>query len=271
MSKATPNKSEKVIAITTHLLAGLIFVLFSSCLPQPLDQSISENPQQRQTSSSGENSGAMNDRQFDIPSNPQGSSGSNSNAAGGPNYGAGNISNSNNGTSGYNNSANTNNNANNNANNNSITTNTDDCYKGDAFTCKVERLIGEKTNKYRKGRGLAPLALDAKIAFVARDWSQKQARSGYISHSGFPSSRMTVYRQEFNVSRSLHGENVAMTSMVSASSQDDAAAERVAEEFADMWWNSSGHRANMLGQFRSLGVGVFKNSRGSWYATQIFE
>jgi uncharacterized protein YkwD len=146
-----------------------------------------------------------------------------------------------------------------------------DCYKGDAFICKIERLIADKTNKYRASRGLQPLTFDGKFAFVARDWSLKQAKSGGISHRGFPNSREAVYRAEFGVSTDFNGENVAYTSMVGGSDQSDAAAEAVAEEFAVMWWHSPGHRANMLGKFKRIGVGMYKTSRGAWYATQIFQ
>jgi uncharacterized protein YkwD len=145
------------------------------------------------------------------------------------------------------------------------------CYKADSFPCKIERLIADKTNKYRASRGLQPLTFDGKISFVARDWSKKQSNSGFISHTGFPSARQNVYRTEFSESRSLNGENVAYTGMIGRTSQqDDSAAERVAEEFAVMWWNSSGHRRNMLGSFSNIGVGVAERSGGSWYATQIF-
>jgi uncharacterized protein YkwD len=118
---------------------------------------------------------------------------------------------------------------------------------------------------------LQPLTHDAKFSFVARDWSLKQAKSGRISHSGFPNSREAVYRAEFGVSTDFNGENVAYTSMVGGSDQSDAAAEAVAKEFAVMWWNSSGHRANMLGNFKRIGVGMHKTSRGAWYATQVFQ
>lgn len=146
-----------------------------------------------------------------------------------------------------------------------------ECYKAEEFICKVERLITEKTNKYRQSRGMQPLSHDSKISYVSRDWSKKQSNSGSIGHSGFPSARQSVYRTEFNESKSLRGENVAYTGMVGRTGQqDDAAAERIAEAFANMWWNSSGHRRNMLGNFRSIGVGVAQRSNGAWYATQIF-
>ena len=267
---AQKSASNKFINRTASVIAGLIFVLLSSCMPDATDPALSESPRRTNT---GGPAGASDDTQFgdsqfgNSYGNPNSNSGNSTGNTNSNSYGT-----ANNGNNGSNSANNGSNGAINNANNsNNMINSNSDCYKADEFVCKVERLIGEKTNKYREGRGLQPLALDAKIAFVSRDWSKKQASSGFISHSGFPSSRVSVYRQEFNVSRSLRGENVAMTGRVSSMTQDDAAAERVAQEFAVMWWNSSGHRANMLGRFKSLGVGVYKNSRGSWYATQIFE
>ena len=146
----------------------------------------------------------------------------------------------------------------------------DSCYKGSEFICKVEALITKKTNAYRVGRGLQPVENDAKIAFVSRDWSQKQANRGMISHSGFPSARAALYAQEFNVRTSLRGENVAMFSGMGSGVESDEEAERVAQRFAVMWWNSAGHRANMLGRGHTvLGNGVYK-TRNGYYATQIF-
>lgn len=254
MNRHATNNSRTSKHPATGLIAAVIFVLLSSCLPQQMEQTAETNPRLRKAN--GQTSGANNESAYADNGNGQNS---NTTGSGGTNS-IGSV----------NNNSNAGSNANNNNNNNIANTNSE-CYKADEFICKVERLIGEKTNKYRQGRGLQPLVLDAKIAFVSRDWSKKQAASGSIGHSGFPSSRMAVYRQEFNVSRSLRGENVAMTGRAGGSSRDDAAAERVAEEFAVMWWNSSGHRANMLGRFKTLGVGVHQTSRGSWYATQIFE
>lgn len=147
---------------------------------------------------------------------------------------------------------------------------TNDCYKASDFVCKVEHLITNKTNAYRATIGKPPLAYDAKMSFVARDWSAKQAAAGDISHSGFPAARSAVYMQEFKVREDFWAENVAMSGYGSGSSTD-ADAESIAQEFATMWWNSSGHRANMIGDYSKLGMGMAQNSSGEWYGTQIFQ
>ena len=137
-----------------------------------------------------------------------------------------------------------------------------DCYKGDEFTCKVEIEIVRLTNEKRVG--LSPLRHDKNMAFVARDWSRQQGQSGGISHNGFPRARAQVYQQEFGQSGSVSAENVAMFSGGSGTS-----AEEVAKRFVDMWYGSSGHRANMLGRYGSLGAGIYKSGFG-YYGTQIF-
>lgn len=137
------------------------------------------------------------------------------------------------------------------------------CYKGDPFACQVEALIIKKTNAYRGSRGA--LRADAPLGYVARIWSAAQAQRGDIGHDGFPDQREQVYRQEFAAAATvdISGENVAM------SGGYEESAEEVASTFAEMWWNSPGHRENMLGDFSVIGVGLSKGSDG-WYATQIF-
>jgi len=139
------------------------------------------------------------------------------------------------------------------------------CYKANTETCAIENLIFNKTNAYRLSRGLQPLKFGYRMGFAARDWSSQQANRGGISHSGFPSARNRVLVAEFgpNVPVDVSGENVAWTGYSSGT------VESVASDFAEMWWGSSGHRRNMLGDYESLGVGVFHGGRG-WYATQIF-
>jgi uncharacterized protein YkwD len=139
----------------------------------------------------------------------------------------------------------------------------EDCIGADPFICEVEHLITGYTNEIRSAQ--SPLTYHAKLAFVARDWSQKQANSGNISHSGFPSQRRQVYVAAFGSSDniSINAENVAY------SGTSNPTADQVARMFVTMWANSSGHRRNMLGNYQLLGAGVAKRG-GNYYATQIF-
>ena len=139
------------------------------------------------------------------------------------------------------------------------------CYKSDAFTCAIERSIFDKTNAYRAQRGLRPLKFGWHLGYAARNWSMQQASRGGISHAGFPGARERFLATEFGpgLSFDVSGENVAYTGYSSGS------VESIASDFAEMWWNSAGHRRNMLGNYDFLGVGVYRSGR-SWFATQIF-
>lgn len=139
------------------------------------------------------------------------------------------------------------------------------CYKApDELTCDVERHIARLTNEFRQRSGRGELTLDRKFSYVSRLWSAEQARRGNIGHDWFSNGRWRQeYVKEFNEQPPLGGENVAMTGGAGGG------AEAVAAVFVDMWINSSGHRANMLGGYDTIGVGVARQG-SSWYATQNF-
>jgi uncharacterized protein YkwD len=124
------------------------------------------------------------------------------------------------------------------------------CIDGDDFTCKAEAALVRYTNAIRAKASLAPLRHEFKVSFVARDWSTQQGAS--ISHDGFPTARVSVYQQRFpdeTVPR-ISGENVAMFTGAGADP------EVIAKTFADMWENSPGHYANIVGGHAAIGVGI---------------
>ena len=125
---------------------------------------------------------------------------------------------------------------------------TDVCYKGDEWACAVEAVIVTEMNKLRP----SPLKQDGEAAFVARDWSQKQAARGSIGHEGFNGDRLKVLRAEFPKSKIkfLAAENVGM----SGGGNSDPAT--VGKAFVKMWNESPGHKTNMLGNHKAVGVGV---------------
>jgi uncharacterized protein YkwD len=139
-----------------------------------------------------------------------------------------------------------------------------ECHKApDEFVCSVEREIVRLTNEKRAGSGRGALAFDKKLGYVARLWSTEQARMGSISHAWFSNGRLAQeYQKEFGESARLSAENVAMNG-------GGSTPEAVAKAFINQWWNSSGHKANMLGGHARLGVGVARRG-SSWYGTQDF-
>lgn len=143
----------------------------------------------------------------------------------------------------------------------------EECYKGDEFICAAEKEITRLNNVYREQNGRSALANSGHMGFVSRAWSETQGRRGSIGHDGFPSQRSSKYVDEFGSMEGvwISGENVAYFGP-----SGGLTAEEVGRRLAQMWWNSSGHRANMLGNHTGVGAGVYKTAGGHIYGTQIF-
>ena len=135
------------------------------------------------------------------------------------------------------------------------------CYKADAFICQIEQIIVAETNKLRSNGALTQ---SMESSFVSRQWSQIQADRGDIGHEGFPAERKKALTAEFPTAKwNFFAENVAMLQ------NNGTDASKIAKQFIDMWWNSAGHKANMIGNYKNIGVGVAKKGN-AYYATQIF-
>lgn len=143
---------------------------------------------------------------------------------------------------------------------------TSKCYKVPSeFICQVELEIARLTSEKRQASGLAPVTYDAKVAYVSRLWSEEQARTGTISHDWFTSGTWKQrYSAEFNEEAPILSENVAMNMGGSDPTQ-------IASVFVEQWWNSEGHKANMLSpNVNIIGVGYAGGPGGGAYATQNF-
>src|SRR5690606_6708336 len=71
----------------------------------------------------------------------------------------------------------------------------EDCIGADPFVCEIEHEITRLNNELRGSS--APLSYHAKLSYVSRDWSEKQANAGRISHTGFPQARGQLYVATF--------------------------------------------------------------------------
>ena len=117
------------------------------------------------------------------------------------------------------------------------------------------------TNAFRVMHNLKPLKWSEKAAESAKLHSQDMAQNDYFSHtnqSGISSSqRMTVQ----GISWMRCGENIA-----------GGGGRFLGFHSFDGWVNSAGHRTNMFGDFKNLGVGIAysKNSTYGFYHTQNF-
>jgi uncharacterized protein YkwD len=112
------------------------------------------------------------------------------------------------------------------------------------------------TNEFRKSKKLTALVMRDDMNAIAQSHSEDMAkRRCSFGHSGFNERQLDVQKiiQPF----SAMAENVAY----GATSGKDV---------VEMWKNSPGHRENMLGDYKYMGIGIARDDHGTIYFTAIF-
>lgn len=109
--------------------------------------------------------------------------------------------------------------------------------------------ISSLLNQARAGQGLGPLQRMPALDSVALDWANRMAAAATMSHNPSLSTQVPG-------GWSRLGENVAQGYPTGAAMHDG-------------WWNSSGHRANILGDFTHVGV-AFVAAGGTTWGVQVF-
>ncbi len=127
----------------------------------------------------------------------------------------------------------------------------------------VEWAIVERINAIRAERGLASLSYDPRLQAAAVKHSVEMYEMKYFSHTS-PVSEHAQFATRITLDGiadfGVAGENLVM----------GPDARDLAERFVDIWMDSPGHRANILGRdFRFTGVGVY-GLDDRVYATQLF-
>ncbi|MDB9468425.1 CAP domain-containing protein [Dolichospermum circinale CS-1225] len=128
--------------------------------------------------------------------------------------------------------------------------------QGNVNTATIEASVFQKINQYRVSQNLPALTRNSTIDNQARIHSQNMA-SGRVAfgHNGF-SGRVAAT----GIAYSRVAENVAYNQ----GHQDPA------DRAVQGWLNSSGHLANIKGNYTLTGIGVASNNQGKIYFTQIF-
>jgi uncharacterized protein YkwD len=112
------------------------------------------------------------------------------------------------------------------------------------------------TNQFRKSKRLPALEMRDDLNTIARRHSEDMAKGKCsFGHSGYHQRELQVQK----VIKVEYGmaENVAYGAST-------------AKEVVSMWKGSSGHRKNMLGNYKYIGVGTARDARGAIYYTEIF-
>jgi uncharacterized protein YkwD len=114
----------------------------------------------------------------------------------------------------------------------------------------------EQTNKFRKSKGLPALVMNDDLNDIAQKHSAAMA-SGRVAfgHNGFKQREKEAKKKV----PSAYGfaENVAYGATSG-------------KEVVTMWKNSPGHRRNILGNYKYIGIGTAKDRQGNIYFTQVF-
>jgi uncharacterized protein YkwD len=112
------------------------------------------------------------------------------------------------------------------------------------------------TNKFRKSKGLPALVINEDLNAIAETHSVNMAKGRVrFGHGGF-NKRYALAKTKIS-HFSGFAENVAY-------------GVNSGKEVVDLWKTSSGHRQNMLGKFRYIGIGTAKDRKGQIYYTQVF-
>ena len=100
-------------------------------------------------------------------------------------------------------------------------------------------------NRLRAGKGLAPLRIDPAASQAAVDQAKRMAASGKMAH-------LIGLRDDF-------GKRMKSHAVVLPAAENIAAGQNETPRAVQAWIDSPKHLANMLGDYRGLGVAVARD------------
>ena len=111
------------------------------------------------------------------------------------------------------------------------------------------------TNQFRKSRGISALVMRDELNAIASKHSEDMAKGRCsFGHGGYE-------KREIQVRRIFQSGSMA---------ENVAYGPSTGREVVSLWKNSSGHRRNMLGNYKYIGIGIARDRHGIVYYTQIF-
>ena len=121
----------------------------------------------------------------------------------------------------------------------------------------AEQKILELMNAKRTEAGLKPLTMDNSLLQVARYKSNDMIQNNFFSHTNPDGKKWTNWLQAIGYKYTTTGENIAYNTTDPV-------------ELFNQWWNSPGHRANMMNaSYTKVGIGVIYGN-GKYMGTQEF-
>lgn len=121
----------------------------------------------------------------------------------------------------------------------------------------AEQTILKLMNEKRAEAGLKPLTMDNTLLSVARYKSNHMIQNNYFDHTNPDGTNWTNWLKTIGYKYTATAENIAYNSYDPV-------------ELFNQWWNSSGHRKNMMNpSYTKVGIGVVYGN-GKYMGTQEF-
>lgn len=129
---------------------------------------------------------------------------------------------------------------------------------GKTLLSSGEEKILESVNAARIKEGKVPLIMSSTLRETARRKSLDMLNRNYFDHKNTDGTYTSDWLTNCGYSWRMWAENIAYNY-------------ESAERLYDQWWNSTGHRNNMMNSdLRAIGIGVYKDSSGRIMGTQVF-
>lgn len=114
----------------------------------------------------------------------------------------------------------------------------------------------KETNAFRAVNNLDALQMNEALNNIAQQHSGNMAKGKVaFGHAGFETRNRLA---------------VQAVSGLRATAENVAYGPATAAAVVSLWKNSSGHRKNMLGKYRFIGIGIAADKQGRLYYTQVF-
>lgn len=139
-----------------------------------------------------------------------------------------------------------------------IMTLTGTSWAADRTQAAEELSFSRKINASRREQGLGKLTVNLALTRVARGWSDKMAAAGEMSHNP-------------QVANQVAGDWTRLGENVGFSSRSGTSGEEFVDRLHTAFMNSPGHRANIMGDYNQVGIGVRMTGDTMWVTVNFMK
>lgn len=131
-------------------------------------------------------------------------------------------------------------------------------WAADTTYAAQEVSFASKINTERAKHGLGRLSVNLQLTGVARGWTDRMAAAGKMWHNP-------------DVARQVEGDWTRLGENVGYSTRTGATPDELVDRLHVAFMNSPGHRANVLGEFNQVGVGVRITGDTMWVTVNFMK